>query len=130
MHTRRNCCEFIYTHEKDVLANSSWLKENGFTKDQMCILYGSYPNGMYNQESIDYAKSIGLKSLRALKGTVQSDATGGECSTAVISYEAVANGGIADPFRVNSSKVSKLQWVIKQNWQPQFQKSWLHILSS
>ena len=102
----RTVGEFIYTHEK-MLANSSWLKENGFTKDQM-YLYGSYPNGMYNQASIDYAKAIGLKSLRALKGTIQSDSTGGECSTDGITYEAVANGGIADPFRINSSKVAKL----------------------
>lgn len=98
--------EYITTHSR-MLEATTWLKNNGFIRDN-CHLYGSYPNGMYNQASIDYAKSIGVKSLRALKGTIESDVNLGEASTTGVPFECIANGGIADMFRVNSSRPSNL----------------------
>lgn len=80
-----------------------WLLSNGFTRDDG-HLYGSYPNGSYSQACIDYAKSIGVKSIRSLTGIERDDAYNREATKGLIHYESIANGGIADNFRVNSSK--------------------------
>ena len=86
-----------------MLTVSSWLYNNGFTRDDG-HLYGSYPNGSYHQESIDYAKQIGIKALRSLTGISRDDAQRRESSTGLIHYESLINGGIADLYRVNSTK--------------------------
>ena len=90
-----------------MLSESSWLKDNGFTRDDG-HLYGSYPNGSYNQESIDYAQSIGIKAIRSLTGINRDNYQGREATTGLIHYESIANGGIADKFRINSSKPTSL----------------------
>lgn len=81
----------------------NWLISNGFTRNNG-HLYGSYPNGSYSQACIDYAKSIGVKSIRSLTGTIRDDAYNREATKGLIHYESIANGGIADNFRVNASK--------------------------
>lgn len=86
-----------------MLKESNWLKSNGFIRDDG-HLYGSYPNGSYNQDSIDYAKSIGIKGLRSLTGIARDDSQGREATTGLIHYESISNGGIADKYRINSSK--------------------------
>ena len=86
-----------------MLEVKNWLVDNGFTRDDG-HLYGSYPNGSFNQNSIDYAKSIGIKGLRTLNAIPRNDVQGREASTGSIHYEAIANGGIADVYKVNSVK--------------------------
>jgi peptidoglycan/xylan/chitin deacetylase (PgdA/CDA1 family) len=80
---------------------SAWLRGNGFTRDDM-HLYLSYPNGAFNQSVIDIAKSIGIKGARSIIGINRNDATGLEESVSSIGIEPVANGGIADPYKINS----------------------------
>lgn len=80
---------------------SEWLRNNGFTRDD-CHLYLSYPNGTFNQVAIDYAKSIGIRGARSIIGLNRNDAAGTEEAVSSIGIEPVANGGIADPFKINS----------------------------
>ena len=90
--------------DKSLLSTTSnWLREKGFTKEDG-HLYGSYPNGSYNQESIDYAKQIGIKGLRSLTGISRDDSLGREATTGLIHHESLFNGGIADLYRINSTK--------------------------
>lgn len=88
------------THIKNT---SDWLKINGFTRDDG-HLYGSYPNGSYNQESIDYAILNGIKAIRSLTGISRDDSQFKEATTGLIHYESLINGGIADLYRINSTK--------------------------
>lgn len=90
-----------------LLTTSNWLREKGFTREEG-HLYGSYPNGSYNQDSIDYAKQIGIKGLRSLTGISRDDSLGREATTGLIHYESLFNGGIADLHRVNSTKPTNL----------------------
>jgi hypothetical protein len=93
--------EFVVTPTRMATA-SNWLRANGFTRDDG-HLYGSYPNGSYNQATIDYAKTIGIRGLRSLAGKVSNFSVGVEPSSSAI-YEGILNGGIADPFRITSDK--------------------------
>ena len=86
-----------------IKTTSDWVKNNGFIRDYG-YLYGSYPNGSYNQDSIDYAKSIGILGLRSLSGIARDDSRGREATTGLIHYESLMNGGIADIYRINSTK--------------------------
>lgn len=80
---------------------SEWLRNNGFTRDN-CHLYLSYPNGTFNQAAIGYAKSIGIKGARSIIGLNRNDAAGTEEAMSNVGIEPVANGGIADPYKINS----------------------------
>lgn len=80
---------------------SAFIAGNGWTRND-CHLYGAYPNGSFNQASIDLAIGYGLKGIRSLQSVARSDANNTESSTGLIVYESIANGGIADPFRINS----------------------------
>lgn len=80
---------------------SDWLKNNGFTREAM-HLYLSYPNGAFNQTAIDFAKSIAIRGARSIIGINRNDATGLEEGVSSIGIEPVANGGIANPYKINS----------------------------
>ena len=90
-----------------IKTTSDWLKNKGFVRDNG-YLYGSYPNGSYNQDSIDYAKSIGILGLRSLTGIARDDSKMREATTGLIYYESLMNGGIADICRINSAKPTSI----------------------
>lgn len=85
----------------EMLLCSNYIKANGWTRND-CHLYGAYPNGSYSQASIEFAISYGLKGLRSLRSVARNNTDGVESATALVEYESIANGGIADPFRINS----------------------------
>jgi peptidoglycan/xylan/chitin deacetylase (PgdA/CDA1 family) len=94
--------EFVISKEK-LLVAKEWLYNNGFTRDSG-HLYGSYPNGSYNQTTIDYAKSIGIKSLRAITARNRDDSIGVEAYLHHKGVVPLMNGGIDDLFRIGSTK--------------------------
>jgi peptidoglycan/xylan/chitin deacetylase (PgdA/CDA1 family) len=84
-----------------MLDASNWLKDNGFTREDM-HLYVSYPNGAFNQAAINFAKANGIRGARSILGINRNDASSMEESISNIGIEPVANGGIADPYKINS----------------------------
>lgn len=85
------------------IAGKQKLIDAGFTRNGG-HLYMAYPNGTYNQTSIDAAKSAGMLGGRAIDAVVRNDSTGSEagrgCPGTV--YENVLNGGLGDEFRITA----------------------------
>lgn len=94
--------EFI-DHKENIKIASDWLKSNGFTRDSG-YLYGSYPNGAVNQDTIDYAKSIGIKALRLIAQRPRNDSINSEGYFYSYGITSLINGGIADNFRIPGQK--------------------------
>lgn len=91
-----------------MVSNRDWLLNNGFTREDGHN-YGSYPNGVFSQAGIDYAKANGIRAMRSLASVGRDDAlANSECSTSLIKRESVSNGGIADPFRINATQLRSL----------------------
>lgn len=80
---------------------TDWLRANSFVRDDM-HRYLSYPNGVFNQPAIDFAKKIGILGARSIIGISRNDAQNTEEAVSSIGIEPIANGGIADPYKINS----------------------------
>lgn len=91
--------------------NRQKLLDHGLTRNQG-FNYLSYPNGTYNQTTIDTAKSYGFLAGRTIFGLSRNDSVPYEetfgaatmGTTNMSCLEMVANGGIANAFKINSGR--------------------------
>ena len=101
----------IHGHEFNIFASdtsqitltSNWLKENGFTRDRG-YLYGTYPNGGYSQETIDFLRNNGYLGFRQVIGTERNDTLGVQASKGILRTESLLNGGIADVHKISGHR--------------------------
>jgi len=93
------------TNPELMQAQKDWLSSEGLTRNDE-HLYTAYPNGSFNQATIDEALSIGLLGGRALGGKVRDDAIPTEETINAGFYENFRNGGIAEPFKILSSQAT------------------------
>jgi hypothetical protein len=89
--------------------NRQMLIDKGMTREG-CHNYLAYPNGTFNQSVIDKAKEYGFLGARTINGLGRNDTVGYEetfggmtlGANNLTCLENIANGGIADPFKVNA----------------------------
>jgi peptidoglycan/xylan/chitin deacetylase (PgdA/CDA1 family) len=94
--------EFVVSPEK-MRENRQWLIDNGFVREQG-YNYLSYPNGTFNDTTIDSAIKYGFLGCRSISGLNRNDASNTHESISNNDLENIVNGGIANAYKINSSR--------------------------
>lgn len=94
--------EFVVSPEL-MQRNRQWLIDKGFVREQG-YNYLSYPNGTFNDATIAKAIEYGFQGCRSISGLNRNDASNTHESVSNNDLENITNGGIANRYKINSSR--------------------------